>query len=284
MHSAFARQVRERARERAGRARRQAVLYLPLIVGVFLAYRSREHLFGADLPVRIAAVVALVILGWAFARDLGRAVGPTLLRMFDPASAGTVEFLIRLLTLAVTVLFALRFAGLKPQTIAVGGAITAAILALAAQQTVGNLIAGTVLLSARPFRVGERIRLHAGGLGDQTEGVVTSLGLLYTTLSRGEDRILVPNNLVLSSAVVPLREPEGVDLRARLDAEVKPSDLHALLEQSVDVPTRAEPEVDVEELDGDEVVVRVTATPVDDSEGPRLADQVLSALGRASPG
>ena len=49
---------------------------------------------------------------------------------------------------------ALRLAGLKPETLAVGGAITAVILGLAAQQTVGNLIAGTVLLSARPFRVG----------------------------------------------------------------------------------------------------------------------------------
>ena len=27
----------------------------------------------------------------------------------------------------------------------------------------------------------------------------------------------MPNNVVLSGAVVPLREPSGVDLRARLD-------------------------------------------------------------------
>jgi hypothetical protein len=43
------------------------------------------------------------------------------------------------------VLAALRLAGLQPETLAVGGAITAVILGLAAQQTVGNLIAGTVL-------------------------------------------------------------------------------------------------------------------------------------------
>ena len=38
------------------------------------------------------------------------------------------------------------------------------IIGLAAQQTLGNLIAGMVLLSARPFRVGERVRLQAGGI------------------------------------------------------------------------------------------------------------------------
>ena len=90
------------------------------------------------------------------------------------------------------------------------------IFGLAAQQTLGNLIAGTVLLSARPFRVGDRVRFQAGALGGQIEGVVMSLGLLYTTLSQGEDEIMVPNSMVLGAAVVPLREPAAVDLRARL--------------------------------------------------------------------
>ena len=53
----------------------------------------------------------------------------------------------------------------------------------------------------------------------QIEGVVSSLGLLYTTFSQGQDSIMVPNNIVLSAAVVPLREPAGVDLRARLMRE-----------------------------------------------------------------
>jgi small conductance mechanosensitive channel len=282
VYSNLARQVRQRTVERAKRARRQVLLFLPLIVAVFLAYRFRQQFFGVDVPVRAAAVVALVVLGWAFARDLGRAVGPTLFSRLEDSTAGTIEFVVRLFTLAVSVLLALRIAGLTPQTIAVGGAITAAVFALAAQQTLGNVIAGMVLLSARPFRVGDRIRLHAGGLAGEEEGVVTSLGLLYTTLARGEDRILVPNNIVLSSAVVPLREPSAVDLRARLEADVKPSDLHRLLNETVVVPTRGDPRVDLEEMAGHEVVVRVSATPVDDEDGPPLADQVLSALGRVS--
>jgi small conductance mechanosensitive channel len=59
---------------------------------------------------------------------------------------------------------------------------------------------------------------------------------------------------------------------------VKPSELERLLEDNVGVPTRRDPSIDLEELDGDEVVVRVRATPVDDAEGARLADQVLAAL------
>jgi small conductance mechanosensitive channel len=148
----------------------------PLIVGVVFVYSHRAEFFGADVPVRIAAVIALVILGWTFARDLGNALGPMLFKRMDPGTAGNVGFLIRLVTLAMSVMVALRLAGLTPRTVAVGGAITAVIIGLAAQQTLGNVISGIVLLSARPFRVGERIQLLGGGLGEETDGIVDSLG------------------------------------------------------------------------------------------------------------
>jgi small conductance mechanosensitive channel len=278
------RQVRTQALARAKRARAHVALLLPLIAAVVLAYVYRGELFGLDLPIRIACVVALVILGWAFAMNLGRAIGPVLMKRLDPGTAGTVGFLIRLATLVVTVLVALRLAGLEPRTLAVGGAITAVILGLAAQQTVGNLIAGTVLLSARPFRVGDRIRVHAGGVAGTVEGAVASLGLLYTTLANGADRIMVPNNVVLSAAVVPLREPDGVDLRATLEADVKPSDVDRLLREAVTVETRADPEVELEEMDCGRVIYRVRATPADSSDGPELADEVVAALDQVSNG
>ena len=280
MYARMARQVRQQALQRAKRARAQVALLLPLIAAVVVAYSYRDELFGLDLPIRIGCVTALVILGWAFAMNLGRAVGPELLKRLDPGAAGTVGFLIRLMTLLLTVLVALRLAGLDPETLAVGGAITAVIIGLAAQQTIGNLVAGTVLLSARPFRVGDRVRLHAGGVAGQVEGTVTSLGLLYITLANGEDRIMVPNNVVLSAAVVPVREPSAVDLRARLTADVKPSEMEQLLEESVTVPTRSDPNIDLEEFDGQDVVVRISATPVDPGDGPKLADQVVAALDR----
>jgi small conductance mechanosensitive channel len=284
MQAGVVRQVRTQAFARAKRARAHVALLLPLIAAVVLAYAYRDRLFGLDLPIRIACVVALVILGWAFAMNLGRAIGPVLMKRLEPGTAGTVGFLIRLATLAITVLVALRLAGLKPETLAVGGAITAVILGLAAQQTVGNLIAGTVLLSARPFRVGDRIRVHAGGVAGTVEGTVTSLGLLYTTLANRADRIMVPNNVVLSAAVVPLREPDGVDLRARLDAEIRPSDVDRLLREAVTVETRSDPEIELEEMDAGQMIYRIRAIPADSADGPELADEVVTALDQVSNG
>src|SRR5919198_421322 len=158
------------------------------------------------------------------------------------------------------------------------GAFTAVIVGLAAQQTLGNLIAGTVLLSARPFRVGERVRLQGGGIAGQIEGVVSSLGLLYTTFAQGADHVMVPNSVVLNVAIVPLREPDGVDLRARLAAGVTPLDMQELLETEIETPVRDRPQIMLEEIDGDEVVVRISATPENPSDGPRLATEVLEAV------
>jgi len=113
-----------------------------------------------------------------------------------------VGFLIRLATVGLALLVALDVAGVEARTLLVGGAFTAVILGLAAQQTLGNVIAGTVLLSASPFKVGDRVRLQGGPLAGQIEGTVSSLGLLYTTFATDEDSVMVPNSVVLNVAVI----------------------------------------------------------------------------------
>jgi small-conductance mechanosensitive channel len=270
--------ARQLSRRAVNRARVQLLILLPMLAGVLVLYSYRRQLFGVDMPARIGTVIALLIIGWQAARDIGRAFGPILFRRMDPATAGTVGFLIRLSAILTVLLVALRIGGLRPATLAVGGAFTAVIVGLAAQQTLGNLIAGMVLLSARPFRVGDRVRFQGGGLAGTVEGVVSELGLLYTTLASGDDAIMVPNNLVLNIAIVPLREPEGVDLRARMPADVTPVQLQKLLERTIKTPVRDRPRILLEELDGDEVVLRIRATPERATDGPQLAGEVLSAI------
>lgn len=265
-------------------AQRRAAVLLPLFVAVVVVYDNYTGWFNVDkhsgliTPVRIAAVLALVGLGWALARDIGRAAAPTFFKRMDPSTAGTVGFIVRLITVVITLALALSIAGASASSLIAGSAFTAVILGLAAQQTLGNLFAGMVLISARPFRVGERIRLQAGAVGGSVEGIVSSLGLLYTTLARGDDRIMVPNTVVLSAAVVPIKEPDSVDVRVRLTSGVRPSQVQEILDQEITTPTRNAATVLLEEMDGDDVVVRVQATPDRAADGARLADQIIAAL------
>jgi small conductance mechanosensitive channel len=272
--------TRRIGRRAVRRARIELVILVPLLLVLLVIYGHRREIFGGawDDAVRGAMTLAVVLIGWELARDIGRAMEPTLFQRMDPGTAGTIGFVVRLATVVLVTVVGLRIAGLTPRTLALGGALTAVVVGLAAQQTLGNLFAGTVLLSARPFRVGDRVRMQGGGLAGTVEGVVSSLGLLYTTLASGDNAVMVPNSIVISVAVVPLREPAGIDLRARLRPGVTPADVEDLLSGAIQTPIRGAPRVTLEEVDGDEVVVHVAATPERPSDGPRLATEVLRAI------
>jgi small conductance mechanosensitive channel len=277
------------------RARAETLLLAALFAAVIVVYDDRATVLGIKAPhcgggqvcthtttanttAQVVTVIALVILGWAIARDFGRMLAPTLERRLDPATAGTTGFLVRLVALLAAIIVALRIGGVDTATLAIGASFTAVVFGLAAQQTLGNLIAGTVLLSARPFRVGERVRLQGGPLAGQIEGTASSLGLLYTTFASGENQILVPNSVVLNVAISPLREPSAVSLRARLRPGTTPLELQKLLDEKLTVPLRSRPSITLEELDGPHVIVRISATPVSPGDGGRLATELLETV------
>lgn len=268
-------------RRNVHRAQGEIVLFLLLAAGVIFLFSERQTLFpGYGTPVRIATVAALIVLGWLLARALGQGFGPTLFRRMDPGTAGTVGFVIRLVTIAAVAIIGLRIAGVRAGTLAVGGAFTAVVLGIAAQQPLGNLFAGIVIQGTRPFRVGERVRLLSGLLGGTLEGTVSSLGLFYTTLVDGTERKMVPNSQLLNAAVVPLREAERVELRARFDADVSPSAIQERLAKKITVPTNYPPYISLEEIDRDEVVLRISATPVYSADSGRLAEEILAVTRR----
>jgi len=256
------------------------VALLVLAVTLFAYYNRAELLPGYGPWVRIATVAVLIVVGSAATHWLVQGLSPRLYRRLDPATAGTLGFLVRLTAMVGVVVLALRIAGVNTATLAVGGAFTAIVLGLAAQQTLAGIFAGVLLQSTRPFRVGERVRLVGGALAGSIDGTVSSLGLFYTTLVQGADRLLVPNSVLINLVVVPLREPEKIDLRARFSGDVSPKQIEDRLLEAISVPTRYPPSVSLQELDGDGVVLRIMATPLRPDEGSRLADEVLAALRR----
>lgn len=268
----------------AARAKGKLVVLAALIAAVMVVYGNRHELFpGAGMYVRYATVVALVVLGWSLARSLAAGLAPSLFRRMDPGTAGTVGFLIRLVSIAIVVIVALRLVGLSANSLAVGGAFTAVVLGLAAQQTIGNVFAGIVLQSARPFRVGERVRLRGGPMAGEAEGIVGSLGLFYITLVDGANRMMIPNSLMLQMGITPLREPERVDLRASFPADTTPTEVEEMIREGVEVPTRYPPHVELEELDREQVTVKIVAVPERPSDGPRLASEVLEVARSRRP-
>jgi small conductance mechanosensitive channel len=77
------------------------------------------------------------------------------------------------------------------------------IVGFAAQNTLGNLIAGISLLLYRPFKLGDRLQVTAP-TGLET-GIVESLTLGYTLLKTDDNRrVVVPNSLIASQTAINL--------------------------------------------------------------------------------
>ena len=75
-------------------------------------------------------------------------------------------------------------------------AVAAAIIGLAAQQTLGNLIAGIQIAISQPIKIGDRITF------EEIEGRVTDVTLSYTYVDPGdESTFVIPNSMLLEGIV-----------------------------------------------------------------------------------
>jgi small conductance mechanosensitive channel len=154
-----------------------------------------------------ALLVALALLGSRTIGVLARAAlakSPDYRR--DPTAILFLQALGRIVVwLAAVVIYAhlipeLRVLG----TALLAGASVASIVAgFAAQNTLGNAIAGLSLLLYHPFRVGDRLQVPAPS-GPET-GTVESVTLAYTILRTFDNRrVVLPNSIVANETIINL--------------------------------------------------------------------------------
>ena len=167
--------------------------------------RSSNHLHR--LLAYIFAGTWLLLASYAvrqIANHLARAIS-----LADKATAASIRLILTLIGLVVVLLLALAILRIGVSQLLLGGAITGVILGIAAQQSLGNVFAGIVLLLARPFRAGDFVRVRTGSLGGPLEGHVVSVGLIYVVFSTEEGMTLVPNLTLLASGIVRSARPSS---------------------------------------------------------------------------
>lgn len=119
----------------------------------------------------------------------------------------TVKFLRRMGGALIWALAVILYAHLIPELRSVGTAlltgvsVASILIGLAAQSTLGNLVAGLSLLLYRPFQIGDVVQLTVPA-GVQT-GMIEDLTLGYTVLKTTEGHeIVVPNSVMASQAII----------------------------------------------------------------------------------
>ncbi len=169
--------------------------------------------------VWLCGVVAFVVFGMTAALGLSTRARSGLQPLVGQAHAGIIRYVLLLAGVFAIATISLYLLDVKPDKLLVGGAVTGVLLGIAAQQSLGNLFAGLVLLFASPFRVGDHVRFRSGALSGEIEGVVTDLSLAYVRLETAQGQLLLPNAQALAAAVllIPDRPPAAVPARGAAD-------------------------------------------------------------------
>ncbi|MEF8771931.1 mechanosensitive ion channel family protein [Halodesulfurarchaeum sp.] len=212
-----------------------------LVIGIWGEIGLLFTLLGeVSIPVSILgkALITLFLLVGAYSgmELLHRWVGE-LTNRSDRISQHQEEIWVRVLqiiflTAAIIVLLALW--GIDLGGLLVGAGFLGIVAGLAAQQTLGSLIAGFVLMLSRPFEIGDWVEI-----GDN-EGIVTEITIVNTRLENYDGELIaLPNDLVGNSKIVN-RTKKG---RLRLRVEVG-IDYDADPEHASEVASAALQEVD----------------------------------------
>ena len=121
-----------------------------------------------------------------------------------PAHSAIVRYAILIIGAFTTLVITLILFGIPVTQLVLGGALTTIVVSIAAQQALGNVFAGLVLVLARPFKVGDAIRLRAGALGGTLDGIVTDIGITYVRFDTDGSVMSIPNSQVLNAVVGPI--------------------------------------------------------------------------------
>jgi small conductance mechanosensitive channel len=162
-----------------------------------------DSLVGAAVYFLVFIVLALIL-----SRVLRLAVHSAMTRE-GHIDRTAISFLQQLGTAAIWVIMLILYAHLIPALRAMGTALLAGasvasvVLGLAAQSTLGNLVAGIAITIYRPFRLGDTLQVTAP-TGTEI-GSVERISLGYTTLRTFDGRqVVLPNSVAASQVAINL--------------------------------------------------------------------------------
>lgn len=149
------------------------------------------------IAIRTLAVVVRTLVEWYFER-VGGAESGQLIATVGPLTGKVVTLVFG----AIGLIVVLEHFGVDIGALLVSLGVGSLAVALAAQETLANMIAGFVILIDRPFRVGDRVEVQ-GVTGD-----VREIGFRSTKILNFDGNLVViPNSVIIKANVVNHASP-----------------------------------------------------------------------------
>jgi small conductance mechanosensitive channel len=190
-----------------------------------LSFVRPDTLLGALAYLAIFLAVALLL-----SRALRAAVHAAMTRK-GHIDRTSISFLQQICTALIWVIMLILYAHLIPAlrsmgtALLAGASVASVVIGLAAQSTLGNLVAGIAITIYRPFRLGDTLQV-ATPTGTDI-GTVELISLGYTTLRAAAGHLIVlPNSSAASQVVINLNAtyapwPIGITIRLSRKADLE---------------------------------------------------------------
>jgi MscS family membrane protein len=123
--------------------------------------------------------------------------------------------LINILIVLIALIVILHHFGQDVSSLVVSLGVGSLAIALAAQETIANMIGGFLIITDRPFRVGDRIRLPSGETGD-----VQEIGVRTTKILDFDNNLIIsPNADLIKGKIINYSYPTN-QIRISVDVNV----------------------------------------------------------------
>lgn len=189
---------------------------------------ANGHRFDWYNEIHYVLVLIAALLGVYTVRVFTRMLSLALEDHLGIGRAHSVAALVSVVLYAIVILFVIGGLG-NLSGLLVGGALTGVILGIAGQASLSNIIAGLVILFARPYAAGMYLTARAGSFGGvEYSGQVWDVTLFYTILHSGGQEIRIPNSAMIAAVVVTRPQALDVYIPVTLPSTV---DLPVILEE-----------------------------------------------------
>lgn len=201
---------------------RSNIITLSVIIGFYIGLKTvKQSLAVNELTYHqvldYISIALFFILVMVIARLVSRLIGSTIEWYMDEVSVKTqsnitatvapmTKKIINLVLFLIASMIVLDHFGVNIGSLLVSLGVGSLAIALAAQETVANMIAGFVILIDQPFRIGDRIKLPSGDEGD-----VFQIGLRSTRILNFDNNfVVIPNSELVKNRLINYSFPDNV--------------------------------------------------------------------------
>ena len=244
------------------------VLGIILLVSLFVVEEREDALQQNFKLILYLAVVAIITIVAAASTNMWfrMRINLKIENREDPTSFKFLRYVAIIGIYSVGVLFALlAFPSLKgvAQTALGGAGVIALIAGVASQEALANLVGGVFIISFKPFRIGDIIKVT-----DTMVGTVTDITLRHTVIRNFENKmIVIPNAIINKEKLInydlgELKICDRIEIGISYDSDIDLAK-KIMQEECSRHPLILDNRSEIEILDG-QPIVRVALTSLND--------------------